>query len=393
MLKDKFPLLRNSKNLIYFDNSGTTLKPQKVLDAITEVYNQYTSNVFRGEHRMAERASIALEEVRSKAAEFIGANYDEIIFTSNATDSINKVSIMMGINKTDKIMASILEHHSNYLPWTLKGECILVDIDEKGIINLEHIRKLLKKKIRLAAVTMASNVTGNIQPVKEIVKLCHEYGTCVLVDATQMVAHKKINVKDLDCDYLVFSAHKMFGPSGVGVLYAKSEILEQLSPCVYGGGMVNQVNQEGITFKEVPYCFEAGTPPIENIIGFGAAIDFIREVGMEQIAKYENELNDYAKEQLEQLDMLEIPFMICDEHVPVFTFILKNKRIDIKYFSRILSDTYNIAVNAGYQCAQPLYKKNNIQGAIRISLCFYNTKQDIDYFIKAMQDMKYLLAG
>lgn len=383
-----FPML-SSTNIVYLDNASTTFKPYKVINSVNEFYSSHTSNAFRGEHQLSEKTNMKIRKVRSLAATNINAAYEEIIFTHNCTDSINMLASMLGLKETDKVLCSILEHHSNLLPW--KGKCRVQEIDVKeGFIDLDLFKEHLTNDVKLAAITLVSNVTGNIQPVQEVIELCKKKNILTLVDASQAIGHIKVDVKELDCDFLVFSAHKMLGPSGVGVLYGKKECLETLKPSRYGGGMVNQITAEKTFYKEIPHCFESGTPAIENIIGFGAALEYIMQIGIENIHNYLDELNIYMFEKLNALDFIKLPFIVSNKHVPIFTFRPHGDVNDIHYIARILSDTYNIAVNAGYQCCQPLYNSIGVKGGIRTSIYIYNTKKDIDYLIDSLNQIKYL---
>lgn len=389
-----FPILKssNNKNLIYLDSAATTLKPQKVIDTVNEFYNELTSNVFRGAHVNSEKVSIKFDNVRKKVAYYINANYEEIIFTHNATDAINKLSEMLDIKDDDIIVNSILEHHSNYLPWRMKGKLISVGIDSRGNIDINELKDILdKNNVKLVAITMVSNVTGNVQPIKQIVSLCKEKGVLTLVDASQAVSHMKISVKDVGCDFMAFSGHKMLSPSGVGVLYVSKGQIDSLSIPQFGGGMVDKITDSSIKYKSAPYCFEAGTPAIESVLGLGAAIDYINSIGIENIEKHMFELSDYFIEKIKDCDFIKMPFAISGKHVPIFTILPSNNKMDIKYISRILSDSYGIAVNAGYQCCQPLYNFFNLHGGIRMSLYIYNDKRDIDAVVAALEDIKYLL--
>lgn len=384
-----FPLINKNKNIIYMDSAATTLKPQKVVDSICDFYYSYTSNVFRGVHPFSEKASMNFEDTRRLVSSYINALPEEIIFTQNCTDSINLLKNLLNLNKNDIVINSILEHHSNYLPWLKSTTLLTVNIDDNGMIDINEILKKITKNTKLIAITYASNVTGNIQPVEDIIKICKENNILSLIDATQAIAHIQIDVKKIDCDFMAFSAHKMLGPSGVGVLYIKDEIIHSLKPFKFGGGMVNQVIGNEIIVKDPPYCFEAGTPAIENVIAFGESIKYIIQKGIENISLYLKEINQYAFGKLKNLDFINLPFNISDKHIPIFTFLPKNNHIDINYVSRLLSDRKNsIAVNAGYQCCHPLYSNFKINGAIRASLYIYNSKKDIDELINALYDIK-----
>ncbi|MDR1627788.1 MAG: cysteine desulfurase [Oscillospiraceae bacterium] len=384
-----FPLINKNQNVIYMDSAATTLKPQKVIDAVNDFYCSYTSNVFRGDHLFSERASMNFENTRRLVSSYINALPNEIIFTQNCTDSINLLKNLLNLTKSDVVISSILEHHSNYLPWLMNTNLLTVNIDNDGMINVDEILQKINKNTKLIAFTYVSNVTGNIQPIEDIIKICKENNILSLIDATQAVAHKPIDVKKIDCDFLAFSAHKMLGPSGVGVLYIKDEIIRSLKPFKLGGGMVDQVDRSEVIFKDPPHCFEAGTPAIENVIGFGAAIEYIMQKGIENVSLYLEGLNRYALAKLKNLDFIRFPFIIAEKHIPVFTFLPENGTIDIKYVSKLLSGRKNsIALNAGYQCCQPLYSNFKINGAVRASFYIYNSKKDIDELVNALYDIK-----
>lgn len=387
--RKEFPILDNP--LIYFDSASTSLKPQSVIDAFCDYYKNYTSNIHRSTHIFAERAMIAFEGVRESVASFIKADKNQIIFTHNCSDAINLVSELLAIKKEDEIICSILEHHSNYLPWRTKSNVIVVNVTADGLIDLDEIERSITKKTKLIAMTYVSNVTGNIQPVHEIVELAKKYNILTLIDAAQAVGHFAIDVTKLNCDFLVFSAHKMLGPSGIGILYCSNELLNKLPPSRVGGGMINQISKEELQYKKAPYCFEVGTPNIENVIAFGKAIDFFNVHGFNEISHYLEELNLYFIKKLAKVDSVHVPFSIHHNHIPIFTLMPKNNSVDLKYLGRMLSDTYLIALNVGVQCCQPLYQKQNIPAAMRVSLYLYNTKNEIDVFFDALEDLNFLL--
>ncbi len=384
-----FPLINKNKNIIYMDNAATTLKPQKVVDSICDFYYSYTSNVFRGDHPFSEKASMNFENTRRLVSSYINSLPNEIIFTQNCTDSINLIKNLLNLNKNDVVINSILEHHSNYLPWLNSTNLSTVNIDNNGMIDVNEILKKITKNTKLITITYASNVTGNIQPIEDIIKICKENNILSLIDATQAIAHMPIDVKKIDCDFMAFSAHKMLGPSGVGILYIKDELMRSFEPFKLGGGMINQINENKMIFKDPPYCFEAGTPTIENVIAFGESINYIMQKGIKNIYLYLKKLNQYAFDKLKNLEFINLPFNVSNNHIPIFTFLPRNNSIDIKYVSRLLSDREkSIAVNAGYQCCHPLYSHFKINGAIRASLYIYNSKKDVDELINALYDIK-----
>ena len=323
-MKSHFPIINyfEKKHIIYADSAATTLKLKTVIDSVSNFYSFETSNVFRGLHLLAETATEKVEMSRDIVAAFIGANSSEIVFTSGATESINIVANGIEYEDDSEIIVSILEHHSNYLPWIEKAKVISLEIDEYGYIDIEQLRDNITCKTKLIAVTYISNVTGNIQPIKNIIDIAHQNGINVLVDATQAISHIPIDVKEIDCDYLVFSSHKIFGPSGVGVLYCKDSLLDKLNILKFGGGMVNRSNRN-IIYKDPPYSFEAGTPNIEGIIGLGASLDFFRNNRL-AIYNHLRALNAYIVDKFRQFDFVKFPFVLSKEHIPIFSILPHN---------------------------------------------------------------------
>lgn len=389
LFRDDFPILK--KNIVYFDSASTTLKPNSVIKSFNEYYENYTSNIYRSTHILAEQATIAYEEVRESVASFIKADKSEIIFTANCSDSINLVSSILKLQKEDEIICSVLEHHSNYLPWQQKATLKVVPLIASGVIDIDVLLKNITKKTRLIAITFASNVTGNIQPVADIIKIAKQHNILVLIDAAQAVGHFPINVSHLGCDFMAFTAHKMLGPSGVGVLYCRRDLLATLSPIRFGGGMINHMTGEDLHLKPIPYCFEVGTPNIENVIAFGKAIEYLKMKNFNTIKNYLDELNQYFIKKITSCEHIYFPFALGEHRIPIFSFAPKTKNVDIKYIGRILSDTYQIAVSVGLQCCQPLYQAYKIEGTIRVSLYLYNSKNEIDHLINALNEMHYLL--
>lgn len=387
-IRKDFPMLES--NIIYFDNSSTSLKPYSVLESITEFYTKYTSNAYRGSYINSEYTSLKIDETRELVATMLNCSPREVIFTSNCTDSINQLVRMLNINKRTKVICSLLEHHSNYLPWLNNANILTVNLNDDGTIDLIELEKLLKEnKVKLVSITALSNVTGNVQPIKEICQIAHKYKALVNLDCCQFAPHYKINVKDIDCDFLTLSAHKMCGPSGLGVIYGKKDLLLKCKKVKYGGGMVDRIiDNEDIRYKEIPYCFEAGTPAIENILGFASAIRYYLSYGYDNITKRNKELNDYFYKKILKSKNIELIFPISKKHAPIFTFKLKNKDLNLNYVAKILSDSANICVSSGYQCCQPLYNSVKEKGGIRVSLQFYNTEKEIDYFFNIIDNLK-----
>lgn len=387
-IRKDFPMLES--NIIYFDNSSTSLKPYSVLESITEFYTKYTSNAYRGSYINSEYISLKIDETRELVATMLNCSPREVIFTSNCTDSINQLVRMLNINKRTKVICSLLEHHSNYLPWLNNANILTVNLNDDGTIDLIELEKLLKEnKVKLVSITALSNVTGNVQPIKEICQIAHKYKAFINLDCCQFAPHYKINVKDIDCDFLTLSAHKMCGPSGLGVIYGKKDLLLKCKKVKYGGGMVDRIiDNEDIRYKEIPYCFEAGTPAIENILGFASAIRYYLSYGYDNITKRSKELNDYFYKKILKSENIELIFPISKKHAPIFTFKLKNKDLNLNYVAKILSDSANICVSSGYQCCQPLYNSVKEKGGIRVSLQFYNTEKEIDYFFNIIDNLK-----
>jgi cysteine desulfurase/selenocysteine lyase len=392
-IREDFPILNkkiNGKNLVYFDNAATSQKPKSVIDSIVSYYQEYNSNVHRTGHSLGIEASISYENARKKVADFLGANNNEIIFTSNATESINLVYYSWGkenILKGDEIIVSIAEHHSNFIPWqqlAKEKNAVLkvVNINDNYELDLEHYKSLISEKTKMVAITMMSNVLGTITPIKEIVEIAHKYNAKVLVDASQSVPQMEVNVKNLDCDFLVFTGHKICGPTGIGVLYGKESILKNMKPFLYGGGMITNVTINDSEWEEIPQKFEAGTPKISQAISLGYAIDYITSIGINNIRCYEKELNSYLINKLLEIDNLKIigPIDVNKRGSAVSILIDKIHSNDI---GTILNE-YGIAVRVGHHCAIPLHTYLRIPHTLRISTYFYNTKEEIDYFINSL---------
>lgn len=387
-IRNDFPILKN--DIIYFDNASTALKPLVVLQSIDDFYTKYTSNAYRGSYFNSEYVSLKIDECRELIATMLNCSSSEIIFTANCTDSINQLVRMLNIKKRDKVICSQLEHHSNILPWLNNSNTLIVNVTIDGIIDLHNLEDLLKNnQIKIVSISALSNVTGNVQPIKEICNISHKYGAIVNLDCCQYVPHYPIDVKKIDCDFITLSAHKMCGPSGLGVIYGKKELLLKCRKNKYGGGMVDRiVDSRNIRYKEIPYCFEAGTPAIENILGFASAVRYYLSIGYDNIMEINKELNDYFYEKIKNSKTIQLLFPISNCHAPIFTFKFKNKNLNLNYVSRILSDSANICVSAGYQCCQPLYNSIKEKGGLRVSLQFYNTKKEIDKFFEVIDNLK-----
>ena len=389
-IKKDFPLLENSK-IAYLDSGATTQKPNKVIEEVEEFYKKYNANPHRGAYSLSIEATEQYENTRTKIAEFINAKHkEEIIFSKNATESLNLLAYSYGLDnleKEDEVVISIMEHHSNLVPWqyvTNKTGSTLkyMYINDNFEISKEEIESKITDKTKIVGITHISNVLGTINPVKEIIKYAHKKGAIVIVDASQSIPHMKIDVQDLDADFLVFSGHKMLAPLGIGVLYGKKELLQKMKPFLMGGDMIEYVYEQKTTFAPLPNKFEAGTQNVEGVIGLGAAIDYINEIGYDKIAEVEKELTEYAREKLSKLDYLDLYLTPNKEnHSSVFSFNIKG--VHPHDVASIL-DTENVYVRSGNHCAQPLLRSLGIDSTCRASLYFYNTKEDIDKLVHGL---------
>jgi len=398
--KNLFPIFKNNPDLHYLDSGATTLKPQSVLDKMMEYYTEYSANIHRGLYPISERATEEYEKVREKMAKFMGAsNLNEIIFTSGTTAGLNLVARGWGENNLksgDEIVVTEMEHHSNLVPWQELAKKLNIKLNfletDNFQINLPAGRQAISKNTKLLALTQVSNVLGTINPIKEIVKMAREINPdiCVVVDGAQAIGHIKVDVSDLDVDFYVVSGHKMYGPTGVGVLFAKSRRLNQMNPDNFGGGMIKEVTMETATWADGPEKFEAGTPPIAEVIGLGAAIDFLQEMGMENVYIHEKELTDYLIEKLKELKWVEVLGLgINKNRLGVVSIFSNDKRVGTSHdMADILGRKFNVCVRAGHHCAMPLHSKYGVNtGTVRASLGIYNDKQDIDELIKGLNDV------
>jgi len=381
--------LVNGKPLVYFDNAATSQKPQAVIDAMVRYYESVNSNIHRGVHYLSERATQAYEEVRVKVRDYVhAADQREIIFVRGATEAINLVAHSFGrryVRAGDEILISAMEHHSNIVPWQilceeLGAKLIVIPMNDRGELIFEEFERLLTEKTRIVAVTHVSNALGTINPVKEMIARAHARGIPVLVDGAQAVPHMRVDVQDLDCDFYAFSAHKMFGPTGVGVLYGKSKWLEEMPPYQGGGDMIRSVTFEKTTYNDVPYKFEAGTPNIGGGIGLGAAIDYLHEIDLDAIRRFEDELLDYATAKLLAIPGVKI-IGTARKKAGVLSFTMEG--IHPHDIGTIL-DVEGIAIRTGHHCAQPVMKFFGVPATARASFAFYNTKEEVDAFIRAL---------
>jgi len=385
-IRSLFPVLHqevNGKPLIYFDNAATTQKPLSVLDALSEYYKKDNSNIHRGAHTLADRATRYYEKTRTLIRDFINAREEEeVIFTKGTTESINLVAATFGrkfITKGDEILISTMEHHSNIVPWQMlceEKEAILkiIPISDSGEILMEEFDRLLNEKTKLVGIVHVSNSLGTINPVKEIIHKAHQFGAKVLLDGAQSTTHLEVDVQDLDCDFLAFSAHKLFGPTGLGVLYGKRSILESMPPYQGGGEMIKEVTFEKTTYNEIPFKFEAGTPNIADVIAFQKSLEFINSIGKQNIKTHEEGLLTYANELLGEIKGF-IPVGTAKEKVSVLSFNIRGMH---PFDVGMMLDANGIAVRTGHHCTQPLMQRFGIEGTVRASFSVYNTKSEID---------------
>jgi len=385
-IRADFPILKTKvygRELIYFDNGATTQKPQCVIDTLDEVYKTYNSNIHRGVHALSDKASEEYEKAREKVRSFINAEKrEEIIFTSGATGSINAIAFSFGeryIRKDDEIIISSLEHHANIVPWQMLCErknAILkvIPVNDKGEIIVGEFKELLSEKTKLVAVTQVSNALGTVLPVKEIIEAAHSMDIPVLVDGAQGIQHGIVDVQNLDCDFYVFSGHKIYGPAGIGVLYGKEKWLTELPPYQGGGDMVANVTFEKTTYNELPFKFEAGTMNYPGAIGLGTALDYLLSIGLENINAMERKLLDHATARLSAIEGLKI-YGTSSSKISTISFLVKDIH---QYDTGMVLDKLGIAIRTGTHCAQPVMDRFGIKGTVRASMCFYNTKDEVD---------------
>jgi cysteine desulfurase/selenocysteine lyase len=392
-IRTQFPVLNqqvNGKSLVYLDNAATNQKPKRVIDALTKYYERDNANIHRGIHTLAERATKAYEQTRHAMQQFIRAKHaEEIIFTRGVTESINLVASSYGrafLNEGDEVIISGLEHHSNIVPWQMicgekKAILRVIPVTDIGEIDLDVFHKLLSAKTKIVAVNHASNSLGTINPIKEIIDAAHNVGAVALIDGAQASAHLLIDVQELDCDFYCISSHKMYGPTGTGILYGKKELLEKMPPYMGGGEMIKEVTFEKTTYNDIPYKFEAGTPNIADVIALNEAILFINELGKENIAAHENELLRYTVKKLSAIPSLKL-VGTAQEKVSVQSFVIEGiHHFDIGQ----MLDTRGIAVRTGHHCTQPLMDRFGIEGTVRASFSIYNTKDEVDQLAEGIE--------
>ncbi len=394
LIRADFPILQRETSpgipLVYLDNAATSQKPSSVIEAMNTYYRQYNANVHRGIHTLSEEATIAYEEARARIASFIGASsWSEIIFTRNATEAFNLLAHSWGrtyLSPGDRVLLTEMEHHANLVPWQIlaaEREIILdfVPVTEDGRLNLDQYRLLLERKPKLVSFTHMSNVLGTINPVKEMTSLAHEAGAIVVIDGAQSAPHMPVNVMEDDVDFFTFSSHKMLGPTGIGVLYGKKELLESMPPFLGGGDMILRVELSGFTANEVPYKFEAGTPAIAEAIGLAAAIEYLDALGMENVRAHEREMVTYAMERLEEVPGVVVLGPEAEARGGVTSFTFKGAHPhDV---AQVL-DEYGIAVRAGHHCAMPIHQRFGVPATTRASYYVYNTTDEVDKLIEAL---------
>lgn len=398
-IREDFPILKkqiNGKQLIYFDNAATSQTPTCVINSISNYYNNYNSNIHRGVHSLSEEATEAYEEVREKIRNHFNAKYkEEIIFTSGTTHSINIISngFLDLIGENDEIIVSGLEHHSNIVPWQMmckktNSKLKVIPLDKNGELDLKEFKNLVSKKTKLVFLNHVSNALGIINPIEEIIQISHSYNALVLIDGAQSAAHFKIDFQKLNVDFFTASAHKLCGPTGVGFLYGKKELLEKIEPFMGGGEMISDVTFEKTTYAELPHKFEAGTPNISGVIAFGVALDYMNSLGFKNIKQYEDKLLKYATEKLKEIDDLII-YGDVKNKTSVISFNLFGIH---SYDVGSILDKFGVAVRTGQHCAQPIMDHFNIPGTVRVSLSFINTFEEIDILYEAIIKAKSMLS-
>ncbi|OYN63983.1 cysteine desulfurase [Bacillus safensis] len=394
-VREQFPILHqqvNGHDLVYLDSAATSQKPRVVIDAMNEYYRSYNSNVHRGVHTLGTRATDAYEGAREKVRAFIRASsVQEIIFTRGTTTALNTVAISYAranLKEGDEIVITHMEHHANIIPWQQAAKATgatlkYIPLQEDGTLSLEDVKQTITHQTKIVAVTHVSNVLGTINPIKEIAKIAHDHGAIIVVDGAQSTPHMQIDVQDLDCDFFAFSGHKMCGPTGIGVLYGKKDLLNNMEPAEFGGEMIDFVDLYDSTWKELPWKFEAGTPIIAGAVGLGKAIDFLNDIGMEEVSRYEYQLATYALERFKELDGATV---YGPQHrAGLVTFNLDDVH---PHDASTVLDTEGVAIRAGHHCAQPLMKWLGVSATARASFYLYNTEEEIDQLIAALRKTK-----
>lgn len=395
-IRDRFPVLKREvygKPLVYLDNAATSQKPQEVIDRITRYYAEENSNIHRGVHYLSQQATEAYEAARARIAAFINAESPrQTIFTRGTTEAINLVASSFGrerVRDGDHVLISEMEHHSNIVPWQMLCEAVgadlrVIPVNDGGEIRYEAFERLLGDRVKLVALPHVSNTLGTINPIKQMIRRAHDLGIPVLIDGAQAMPHLHVDVQDLDCDFYCFSSHKMFGPTGMGVLYGKEEHLDRMPPYQGGGDMIETVTFEKTTYNDLPHRFEAGTPNIAGGVGFGAAVDFMVGVGSDQIAAHEHLILRYATKRLEEIEGVRI-YGTAAEKASVISFLVDDVH---PYDTGTILDRLGIAVRTGHHCTQPLMRRFGIPGTVRASFALYNTREDVDSLVDGIRKVK-----
>jgi len=394
-IRKDFPILQkkiNGKNLVYLDNAATSQKPYQVISAITDFYENYNANIHRSIHQLGEDSTRLYEEAHKKASDFISADFEELIFTKSTTESLNLLAYSLGnnIKKGDEIVVTEMEHHSNFVPWQQlakrkKASFKVIKIDKEGLLDEESIKENITRKTKIVSLAHVSNVLGTINDISKISKIAHENDALCVVDAAQSAPHMKIDVKNIDCDFLAFSGHKMLGPTGIGALYGKKEHLLSIDPFLFGGEMIKSVTLNDSLWNDLPWKFEAGTGNIAGAIGFGAAIDYIKKVGLNNILEHDNEIMNYAYEELSQLNGVKIYGPKPIHRANLISFNVNE--VHAHDTSAVL-DGEGVAVRAGHHCAMPLGKALGVDASARASFYLYNTKDEVDDLINGIKKVK-----
>jgi cysteine desulfurase / selenocysteine lyase len=399
-IRNDFPILAskvNGKNLVYFDNAATTQKPRSVIDALVKYYSEQNSNVHRGVHFLSDKATTLYEDSRKTIAEFINAGKpEELIFVRGTTEAINLVAYSYGmenIKSGDEIIVSMLEHHSNIVPWQIlcqkKNAALkVIPINDDGELDMDAFKKLLNSKTKIVSVNHISNSLGTVNPVSEIIKLSHDAGAVVFIDGAQSVQHLKVDVRELDADFYAFSGHKMYGPTGIGILYGKEKLLDSMQPYQSGGDMIKNVTFELTTYNELPYKFEAGTPDISGAIVLSEAVRYINLIGLDNINKHEHELLEYGTAKLREIDGFRL-YGNAKNKASVISFLLEGIH---PYDTGTILDKMGIAVRTGLHCTEPLMKRFGIPGTVRASIAMYNTKSELDSLFEGVKKAKQMLS-
>ena len=398
-IRSDFPVLSREvygKPLIYFDNAATTQKPQAVIEREKQYYEQENANIHRAAHFLANEATTFYEDGRKRIAEFINAKHPhEIIFTRGTTESINLIAFSFAerfLRKNDEVVISAMEHHANIVPWQMacerkKAHLKVIPMNKNGELQLETLPELFNQKTKIVAITHVSNVLGTVNPVKEIIEKAHLRNIPVLIDGAQSAPHQKIDVQELDCDFFCFSGHKMYAPMGIGVLYGKERLLNEMPPYQGGGEMIQKVTFAKTTYNELPYKFEAGTPNVPGVLGLHAAVDYLKNIGFHNIAQYEKELCNYAEKQLLALGFIKL-IGTAQHKTGVVSFIMDGVH---PYDAGTILDRMGVAIRTGHHCAEPVVDFFGLTSVIRASFAFYNTKKEIDIFISALQKVKQMM--